>query len=273
MLRRVKVLSEARDVVRPVCVCMAALGVLAYAMVVKGPYQRGAVAVAMAGIAFVIVIQVWRAVRMLRDQSNIARTAAAEAEKHYVDVLRRLVKYVEAREAHAGGHSERIGRLAARIGSRLGIDADKCELLSLAGELHDVGLLAIPDGVLTQHSRFGVDEFRTVQRHSEISYEILKPLELLNGVLDGIRYHHERMNGTGYPAGLSGQDIPIEARILAVADGYDAMTHDRPYRAAIAPLEAMMELRRCTPDGYDEMCVNALADVVRLPKLEKAMAG
>ena len=273
MSQRLKLLSEARQVVRPVCVCLAAIGVIAYAMMIHGAFQRGVLIVAMVGIACVVAMQVWRAVKILHDQGDLVRSAAAEAEKHYVDVLRRLVKYVEAREQHAEGHSERIGRLSAKIGRRLGQSKDKCELLSLAGELHDVGLLAMPDGMLTQHTRFGVDEFRTIQRHSEISYEILKPLEVLSEVLCGIRHHHERMNGTGYPAGLSGGEIPIEARILAVADGYDSMTHDRPHRPAMTPLEALTELRRCTPHGYDEACVDALENVVHLPKLKEAMAA
>ena len=79
------------------------------------------------------------------------------------------------------------------------------------------------------------------------------------------------MNGTGYPQGLNGEQIPLEARILAVADSYDAMTHDRPHRTALSPLEAMAELRRCTPAGYDATCVEALAEVVHTPQLQRAM--
>ena len=116
-----------------------------------------------------------------------------------------------------------------------------------------------------------MDEFRTIQKHSEVSYEILRPLRCLKEMLLAVRYHHERMNGTGYPAGISGDEIPLEAKILAVADAYDAMTHDRPHRPAMTPMIAVQELRRCTPHGYDESCVEALADIIHVNKFAEAM--
>ena len=129
--------------------------------------------------------------------------------------------------------------------------------------------LAVLTGTLVV-SGLRVAEFRTIQKHSEVSYEILKPLESLREVLPAIRYHHERMNGTGYPAGIREEEIPLGARILAVADAYDAMTHDRPHRSAMTPLAAMKELDRCTPHGYDRTCVDALAGMMHLPLLTAA---
>ena len=113
---------------------------------------------------------------------------------------------------------------------------------------------------------------RTVREHSDISYEVLKPLAMLAPVLPAIRHHHERTNGTGYPAALAGDAIPLEARILAVADAYDAMTHDRPHRQALSSLVALRELRRCCPSGYDSRCVEALAEVLHAPAMEKVQA-
>jgi len=102
-----------------------------------------------------------------------------------------------------------------------------------------------------------------------VSYAVLKPLDCISeDILMGIRHHHERMNGTGYPAGLAGEDVPIGARIIAVADSYDAMTHDRPYRRAMEPMQAMSELRRCVPAGYAPECVDALARTLRLTMVE-----
>jgi len=213
-------------------------------------------------VAGVMIFHVHWAVSQLGKQSLTLRQAAVEAEGHYVNVLRRIVRIVEDRDKYTRGHSQRIGRLTEQVARRLGLPAAQCELLHLAGELHDIGLLAVSEGVLGKQTNFGTGDFRTVKRHSEVSYEVLKPLEMLHPVLPAIRYHHERGNGTGYPMGLSGEAIPLEARILAVADAYDAMTHDRPHRPAMTPAGAVSELRRCTPSGYDSQCVEALAAVV-----------
>jgi HD-GYP domain-containing protein (c-di-GMP phosphodiesterase class II) len=144
-------------------------------------------------------------------------------------------------------------------------------LLSLAGRLHDIGLLAVPRDVLEKSTSLDREEFRIIKKHSEVSYEVLKPLGCLEDVLPAIRFHHERMNGTGYPSGLVGQAIPLEARIVAVADAYDAMTHDRPYRPALSPLQAMEELQRCTPEGYDKECVDALGRIMNFDVLARAL--
>ncbi|HUS47107.1 MAG TPA: HD domain-containing phosphohydrolase, partial [Phycisphaerae bacterium] len=130
-----------------------------------------------------------------------------------------------------------------------------------------------PGSVRMLRSRLAVAEFRTVQKHPEVSYQVLRPLRSVAPILPAIRYHHERMNGSGYPEGLKGDKIPLGASIIAVADSYDAMTHDRPHRPAMTPLQAMMELRRCTPAGYDGRCVDAMAEIVNLPDLEMTIAG
>jgi len=222
-------------------------------------------------LAGVMIFYVYRAMRELHGESTGLRAAAAEAEAHYVNVLRRIVRIVEARDKYTQGHSQRIGQLAERIARKLGKPRRECEMLNLAGQLHDIGVLAVSEGLLNKRTHLGADEFQAVQKHAEISYEILRPLSSLQGALEAVRYHHERLNGTGYPAGLVGKEIPVGARILAVADAYDAMTHDRPQRAAMSPLRAMEELQRCTPVAYDPRCVEALAEVVHLPKLQHAM--
>ena len=262
-------LTDRSQVVRPVSLSVVAIAASACAMAVNGWQQvslmLGGILVLMAAL---LLMQVWREVSRLSHHGRSAHRAAAQAERHYVDVLRRILKIVEAHEQYSHGHSERVGALAKNMARHLGLDRDRCILLGLAGELHDIGLLAIPEGLLKKRCQLGAHDFRTIQTHSETSYEILKPLRSLADVLPGIRYHHERMNGTGYPAGLRGEQIPIEARILAAADAYDAMTHDRPHRCAISPLEAVRELQRCSPDGYDSECVAALTDLMHVPKME-----
>jgi len=267
-------LTEGAQVVRPASISIIAIAVVACAMAIKGWQQ---VSLMLGGIlvlfAALLLLQVWRGVSHLSHHGQRAHRAAVRAERHYVGVLRRILKIVEAHEQYSQGHSERIGALAKKMARQFGMDRDQCILLGLAGELHDIGLLAIPEGILKKRCHLGAQEFQTIQQHPEISYEILKPLRSLADVLPAIRHHHERMNGTGYPAGLSGEGIPIGARILAVADAYDAMTHDRPYRRAVSPLEAVRELQRCSPDGYDSRCVAVLAELMHVPKMEEASSA
>ena len=252
------------SIVRPVIVCVVAIAVVALAMALKG-WQTAShlLGVVVVLLAFMLVYQVHRAVSRLRDQSAAVRAGALEAEQHYADVLARMVHFAEARDPYLEGHSKRIGDLTRKMALRMGMPPQKADLLALAGELHDVGLLAVPAGILGQQRRISAESFRSVKEHCRIGYEILKPLSTLREALLAVRHHHERMNGTGYPDGLAGEAIPVEARILAVADAYDAMTHDRPHRAAISPADALGELRRCSPAGYDPACVDALTEVMR----------
>jgi len=258
-----RVLSEACQVVRPVSVCVAAMGVIACAMAIQGwevsSLVLGGLIVPIAGV---LVFQVHRAVGQLRRQSTDVSDAAHRAAEHYVSMLRRVVRFVEAREQYTRGHSERVGRLAEQVARQMRRPEPYCRLLRVAGELHDIGLLAVPDNLLNMRANLSVSAFRTVKKHAEVSYEILKPLRALDPVLPAILHHHERMNGTGYPKGLEGECIPLGARILAVADAYDAMTHDRPHRPAMPALQAVEELRRCTPAGYDPVCVAMLEEVL-----------
>jgi len=274
VVKRIRFVWEAREVVRPVSLFVVAIGVLAGGMAALGFSVLGMAAGGLvAAVAALLVFEVRKAVAALGQESRRARLGAAEAERHYVQVLRRIISYVEARDKYWRGHSENVGRLARRIARQMGLPKQTCSLLELAGQLHDIGLLAVPESVVKGFSRFGVEEYQSVQKHSEASYEVLRPLEMLAEVLPAIRHHHERINGTGYPAGLKGEQIPLAGRILAVADAYDAMTHDRPHRGAMTPLAAMRELRRCSPSGFDSRCVEALGEVMNMPALEEAIGG
>jgi len=272
--KRVKLVGEAYEVVRPVCVYVIAIAIVACVMALvgwRGPAVRMGLLIAVMAVA--TVFHVGRAVVALKGQSRSARRAAAEAERHYVEVLRRIITFVEGRDRYWRGHSESVGDLARRIARQMRLPEETAAMLQLAGQLHDIGLLAIPEARMAGERQFGTEELESVRRHSEVSYEVLKPLLMLCDVLPAIRSHHERMNGTGYPDGLSGEEIPLGGRILAVADAYDAMTHDRPHRPAMSPLWAMRELRRCCPAGYDPACVEALAEVVNAPALEETCIG
>ncbi|KKL26782.1 hypothetical protein LCGC14_2391810, partial [marine sediment metagenome] len=263
MWKRLRPLAGAADVLRPVCLSVIAMLVAAVAMAFAGSRPGRVVAgVGIALIAVAMVLQIRWAVRHLRRQSDMAHEARLDAEQHYAEVLYRIINFVEARDEYWRGHSENVARLVEKLARKLDFPARLCRLMHVAGRLHDIGMIAVPEELVKSRRNFGVDEYRIIKPHSQVSYEVLKPMTSLEDVLAAVRHHHERMNGTGYPDGLADQEIPLTARILAVADAYDAMTHDRPHRQAMTPLQAMQELRRCSPAGYDPVCVDALADVV-----------
>ncbi len=269
MLNKIKFVAEAYAMARFVALSVIAVGIASYALGRVGFAASPVILVSlMVGIGIALVIRVQRAVSRLRRQSKLARRSATRAEKHYIEVLRRIIKVVESRDRYWGGHSHNVGRLSGMISHQLGLSDSWCEQMVLAGELHDIGRLAVPESVLLNHSRFGVEDFRCVQTHSAVSHDVLKPLDMLADILPAIRSHHEKPNGTGYPDGLRGDDIPLGAHILAVADAYDAMTHDRPHRHAMSPVMAMRELRRCAPAGFSPACVEALVTVLNISDLE-----
>jgi HD-GYP domain-containing protein (c-di-GMP phosphodiesterase class II) len=266
-----KFMMEAYRAVRPIGVSVLALAVLACVLAGNGFGGLSAgVGCVILLLSAILVYQVHRNVSNLHRQSDSVRQSAWEAEQHYINVLRRIIRFVEARDSYSRGRSERIGQLCEAIARKLGIPQDRCEQLNVAGQLHDIGMLAVSESILDKRAMLGSKEFRAVQKHCEIAYEMLYPLESLRDVLPAVRSHHERMNGTGYPRGLAGQDIPLEARILAVVDSFDAMTHDRPHRHAMSTMEALCELRRCSPAGYDPQCVEALGQVLHLPRTRDA---
>ncbi len=219
------------------------------------------------GALAVLAWRLWRRVRLLRGHVFRHRAELAEAERHYFEVLRNIVRVVEGREKSTRGRSERIGRLAEEMGTALGLAEDRARLLGLVAQVHDIGMLSVPERIMQKAAHLAANEFQSVQAHPQIGHEVLAPLSFLTPVLGAVLHHHERMNGTGYPAGLAGQAIPLEARILAVVDAYEAMTHDQPYRPALAPPSAVRELVRCADDGFDRDCVTALARAVHLDAL------
>ena len=161
-----------------------------------------------------------------------------------------LAKAVDARDAYTGSHSERVSDLAARIATRLGVDREQIELTRLAASLHDLGKLAIPEEILRKPGPLSETERLVLERHPQIGYRMLESLGV-DPVADWVLHHHERWDGTGYPDALGGEDIPLGARIIFVADAYDAMTSDRVYRGRLTDDEAIAELARCSGSQFD----------------------
>ncbi len=156
-----------------------------------------------------------------------------QKEQLLIGIVRSLISTLDARDPYTCGHSDRVALIARCIGERLQLGEKPCEQLYLSGLLHDLGKIGVPDEVLHKPGKLTDEEFQIIKKHPRIGYEILKHLPQLQHVLPGVLHHHESLDGSGYPDGLRGNAIPLFARILAVADSYDAMTSARPYRAGM----------------------------------------
>ena len=155
--------------------------------------------------------------------------------------LHAMSSAIDARDSYTQGHSERVARLSFELAGIYGLSTEACQEIYLSGILHDIGKIGIPDRVLLKNGPLTEEEYKVIQQHPQIGYRIVEQLGYLQFVLPGILYHHERWDGAGYPHGLSGESIPLMARIMAVADAFDAMTSSRPYRCAM-PLEKALSI-------------------------------
>jgi diguanylate cyclase (GGDEF)-like protein/putative nucleotidyltransferase with HDIG domain len=171
-----------------------------------------------------------------------------------------LARAVDARDAYVGSHSERVGDLAAAIAAQLGCDADEVELVRLAGRLHDLGKLAVPEEILRKTDELTRAERTVLKRHAQIGYQMLESLGV-DPIGSWVLHHHERYDGDGYPDGLAGDDIPLGARILLVADAYDAMTSERAYSRSVGHEAALAEILRCSGTQFDPAVVEAFTAI------------
>jgi len=191
----------------------------------------------------------------------MASVAAAEAdtEAAYTGAIRALATALDARDAYTAGHSERVSVLSVAIGRRLSLPADDVEVIRLGALLHDIGKIGVPDNVLMKPGKLTESEFQTIKLHPVLGARILQSVPFLKRHLPIVELHHERPDGRGYPKGLRGDDIPLAASIVHVADAYDAMTTARAYRGARPSADAMKELWRCAGTEFHAEIVGALA--------------
>ncbi|MEO0127464.1 MAG: HD domain-containing phosphohydrolase [candidate division WOR-3 bacterium] len=184
-------------------------------------------------------------------------------KQSYLDSIKTLVSAIEAKDPYTSGHSERVRKYALKIARKLKLPPEEIEELDYAGYLHDIGKIGISDSVLTKPSPLTEEEYEIVKEHPKIGHNILKHARHLSGACEIIKYEHERYDGNGYPNGLKRNEIPIGARIIAVADAYDAMTTDRPYRKALSKNEAIKRLKEGSGTQFDPKVVRAFLSILK----------
>jgi diguanylate cyclase (GGDEF)-like protein/putative nucleotidyltransferase with HDIG domain len=208
--------------------------------------------------------------------AELKRLASAGDRAARVRAAASLARAVDARDAYTGSHSLRVAQLAVRLAARLGLSREELELTQLAASLHDVGKLALPEDLLRKPAPLSEPDWETLHQHAQIGFRMLESLGV-DPVAEWVLHHHERWDGTGYPDRLAGTEIPVGARIIFVADAYDAMTSDRLYRARCSDAEAVAEIVRCAGTQFDPSVVEALSEelapgVVPMPELQHAAA-
>ena len=166
-------------------------------------------------------------------------------EESSLEAIESLNATVDAKDPYTAGHSARVQRIALAVAEELGVSPQRLDAVRFGGLFHDIGKIAVPDSILTKPGALDDEEFAVIQRHPADGAEIVSHFSRLHEAVPLIRHHHERWDGNGYPDGLSGDEIPLEACVVGLADAWDAMTTDRPYRAALSVDAAAAEVRRC----------------------------
>lgn len=179
-----------------------------------------------------------------------------------VAVVKCLVTAIEAKDIYTRGHSERVNHISMLIANSMDMTLQNRENVNWASMLHDVGKIGIPEAILTKPGKLTDKEFAEIKKHPDRGYLILKPIEGFQTALDGVRHHHERYDGRGYPAGLKGKKIPLHARIIAIADTYDAITSDRAYRKGLSHEEAVAEIERVAGTQLDPGMVKIFFNII-----------
>ncbi|MBA2567558.1 MAG: HD-GYP domain-containing protein [Thermoleophilaceae bacterium] len=201
------------------------------------------------------------------------RVRAHEVEESYVATVEALTNAVEVRDAYTHRHAERVTAYGLEIALRVDRRLAEDHQVKFGFLLHDVGKVAVPDGILHKREPLTAEERRVLDEHPLIGWRILAPVEYLARACDVVRYHHERWDGTGYPEGLRGEEIPLSARVFSVADTLDAMTTDRPYRAGVSIAEARAEIRAAAGQQFDPSVVDAFEHIsdVQLEAIRDAL--
>jgi putative nucleotidyltransferase with HDIG domain len=196
-----------------------------------------------------------------RRQAREIEAAYEELEETYDQTLKALMSALDARDRETEGHSMRVSRLASLLGEKIGLNSEQLKSLERGALLHDIGKIGINDDILHKPGKLTEAEWKIMRLHPDIGARIVERIPFLKESMSVVRYHHERWDGSGYPLGIKGEDIPIHARIFAVVDVFDALTSKRSYRKKSSPDDALQYLREQSNIMFDEKIVDALAQL------------
>ena len=206
-------------------------------------------------------------------------SAAIENAKLYEDLkatfqqtIKGLASAIDKMDRYTSGHSERVAAYAQILAIKLGLPEEQVEITRQAALMHDIGKIGCVLN-LNKAGKLSTEDYETFKRHPGYGREILEPIKFLHPILPGVHAHHERWDGKGYPIGLEGREIPLIARIISVADTYDAMTSDRSYRRALPHEVAINEIERCAGSQFDPDCAHPFAEAIENDRDEKSAAG
>ncbi len=198
---------------------------------------------------------------LTRRRMEVARLRERGAQVMF-EAIKALASAVDAKDPYTARHSDRVTRLSLMIGDAVGLGAEERYVLELSAWMHDVGKIGVPDSILTKPARLTPDEFEIMKTHSAKGADIVGQIEELSRVADTIRHHHERVDGSGYPDGLIGEAIPLNARIIQIADAFEAMTSDRSYRKDPGRAYASAEIARFSGSQFDPALTKAFLSVI-----------
>ncbi len=193
-----------------------------------------------------------------------------ETRPRALSIIYALAATVDAKDSYTYGHSRKVSEYAVALAEKLSLDSEKLSTVRAASLLHDIGKVGVPDSILNKKEPLTEEEWKPIKSHPKLGVEILRHVIDLANCLPAIMHHHERYDGSGYPAGLKGEKIPLEARILSVADSYDAMTSPRPYREQLKMEDAIDELRRCAGTQFDPEIVELFCNIIK-PAMTRSM--
>ncbi|MBR6478706.1 MAG: HD-GYP domain-containing protein [Lachnospiraceae bacterium] len=219
-------------------------------------------------VLFITLILIITFVVIVRNTEYLNETLKAKDEIHElsVEVMEALARTIDAKDQYTRGHSTRVAKYARMIAEKMGLDAGKQENVYYMGLLHDIGKIAVPKEIINKPSKLSDLEYKIIQTHPAKGYEILAEIKSRPDLSIGARWHHERMDGKGYPDRKRGEEIPLEARIIAVADAYDAMTSNRSYRTYLPQEKVRDEIQKCIGTQFDEIPAKCMLEIIEEDK-------
>lgn len=184
-------------------------------------------------------------------------------EKAYMESIETLRYTVEAKDPYTRGHSDRVAQYSLLIGKKMGLSEEEQNKLLIGGLFHDIGKIGVPDTILRKTDKLTDEEYSEIKNHPSIGAHILAPATIFQDIIPIVKHHHEKYDGRGYPSQLKGEDIPLYARIAAIADTFDAMTSKRPYRDALPVETVIAEVERCKGTQFDPQIADIFLDILR----------